>query len=526
MRHHLLATVALSLVASACFSDAEGRRPSGEEMFFPTGLAISPGARVLYVANSDFDLRFKAGTVIALDLAKIRDDVAPILSGLDAGEAADAVCASAGRDANPDPWRSPGPCSAFPLPPFVRASVLTGAFASGLLLLRDEASNRARLFAPVRGDPSITYFDVEDDSQLAAGEAPSFSLACDTDQDGFCGDAHRIGRDPERNLRGVQLPADPIGIAATADGRAIVTAHQTQNAASLITHDFNTTPQLHYFASRLPDGPTGIAAIPPPAMIGPATDAAADAGIGFHYDPGFALTYRRSAEVSFLRFYPDTGAVPPRPFVFRTDSFAIQTNATGFDSRGLAIVDQARAGCEAGCNGQLACLTACAEDVPLDVFIANRTPPSLIVGQIHTIVQRTTVAGLTAPIANGGSESLTLFDTLPLDFGPSRVVTGNIVTQSGAFETRVFAVCFDSRLVFVIDPVARAIESVIRTGRGPHAIAIDSGIDNGGDSYALLYLGHFTDSYIGIVDLDLRRARSYGQMIASIGLPTPPKGSK
>ncbi|MFP6686437.1 MAG: hypothetical protein VB934_17085 [Polyangiaceae bacterium] len=526
MRPRLAITFAISLLASGCFTNADGQKPSAEEMFFPTGLAMSFAGRVLYIANSDFDLRYSGGSVLALDLKQLRGDVAPVAAELGAGNSSEVACAAAGRESNANPWLNPGPCSAFPLAPYVRASALTGAFASGLLHLKDEATNRARLFAPVRGDPSVTFFEVEDDSQLGPNDEPSFLLACDTDDAGFCGDEHRIGRDPERNLRGVQLPADPIGIAATVDGRAVVTAHQTEQAASLITHDFQTTPQLDYFASNLAAGPTDVTTIPPPAMLEPARSAAADAGLGFHYDPGFALTYRETAEISFLRFFSDSGAIPPRPFIFRTDTFPITTNLGGYDSRGMAIVDQNRRSCESICDGALDCLVACAENNPLDVFIANRTPPSLIIGQIHSVVHRTWVGGLSEPVVHGGAETLTLFDTLPLDFGPSRVITGDIVTPAGALEPRVFVVCFDSRLVFAVNPTTRTIESVIRTGRGPHAVLVDTGTDDDGTPYSLLYVGHFTDSYIGVVDLHQGHPSTYGQMIASIGLPTPPKGSK
>jgi len=86
----------------------------------------------------------------------------------------------------------------------------------------------------------------------------------------------------------------------------------------------------------------------------------------------------------------------------------------------------------------------------------------------------------------------------------------------------VFGVAFDSRKVFIYDPEARRTEAVIHTGRGPHAIAIDTGVPGTAD-VAFLYVAHFSDSYIGVVDLDMRHRRTFGQMFASIGNPTPPK---
>jgi hypothetical protein len=248
----------------------------------------------------------------------------------------------------------------------------------------------------------------------------------------------------------------------------------------------------------------------------------------FQYRRGFVLTFRSSAEIDVLRFQPDSGSAPPRPFLTRAEAVAVTTNSEGFDSRGVVVLDGERKRCESACAGvapaeELDCLVACAENVPLEVYAANRTPPSLLVGRLECTASYSGV-GDEAVLA-GAFETLFFFDTLPLSFGPSRVEVGRIVNDQGRFEERVFAVAFDSRSVFVIDPALARVEKIIRTGRGPHDIAIDSGLE-GGQPYSLLYVGHFTDSYIGVVDLDLRRAATYGQMVASIGVPTPPKESR
>jgi hypothetical protein len=65
------------------------------------------------------------------------------------------------------------------------------------------------------------------------------------------------------------------------------------------------------------------------------------------------------------------------------------------------------------------------------------------------------------------------------------------------------------------------VESIIHTGRGPHAIAFDTA-----DDHSHLYVAHFTDSYVGVVDLDQRHAATFGQMFATLGVPTPPTEAK
>jgi hypothetical protein len=523
------ALVALAaLGATGCFTDADGRMPDLNSLYFPTALVASPGLSTLYVANSDFDLQYSGGWVQALDLAKIRSHATVIADALAQEQSAAEACRAAGRTQNTDSWLHPGPCSAFPVAPYVIRNAAIGAFASGLLLTHNPEGEGARLFTSVRGDPSITYFDVHDDRGTQEALAPSqFRLECAAEDDGFCGNAHRLGQDRDDTLRGIQLPADPVGLAATKDGVAIVAAHQSQSAASLVVNSWQDTPYLSYFASNLASGPTEVAAIPEPAFVAVAETEAAAAGITFSYQRGFAVTFRNAAELTVMRYVPDSGAVPPRPFIQRTASVPITANADGADSRGVAILDRQRRECELACNTvleSLNCLTACAEQVPMQIFIANRSPASLVIGQIETFVNTVDLAGESVPTST--VEEIYFYDSVPLGFGPSRVEVGQIIGPDGQLEDRIFAVCFDSRRVFSFDPVNQRIDSVIHTGRGPHDIAFDTGVDAEGEPFSLMVVGHFTDSYLGVVDLDMRRPLTFGQMFASVGTPTPPKESK
>jgi hypothetical protein len=48
----------------------------------------------------------------------------------------------------------------------------------------------------------------------------------------------------------------------------------------------------------------------------------------------------------------------------------------------------------------------------------------------------------------------------------------------------------------------------------------------GEDPHAFLYVGHFTDSYLGVVDLDMSHPETFGTLFASIGIPIPPLESR
>ena len=163
----------------------------------------------------------------------------------------------------------------------------------------------------------------------------------------------------------------------------------------------------------------------------------------------------------------------------------------------------------------MACLEECA-GVPIKVYVANRAPSTLLVGETRPN------QGLFS------TDDLPRFqESVPLTFGPSRVHVGQVIGLDGEPKKRVFVVCFDSRKVGIYNPVTRAIEDWIETGRGPHAFVTELGKDpkTGEPSYAHAYVAHFTDSYLGVIDLDQRNA-TFGSVLATIGRPAAPRASK
>jgi DNA-binding beta-propeller fold protein YncE len=152
------------------------------------------------------------------------------------------------------------------------------------------------------------------------------------------------------------------------------------------------------------------------------------------------------------------------------------------------------------------------------VYVSNRAPASVLIGTLAS--DKTYVSGT--------SELPAFTDSLPLTQGPSRVVLGKVrvpgTTYSDAhgtfdLEQRVFIVCFDSRRIYLYDPVRQVVDAIVTTGRGPFALAID-------EQRGLGYVAHFTDSYLGVISLDQRFPNNYAQIIASVGIPTPPRASK
>jgi hypothetical protein len=340
-----------------------------------------------------------------------------------------------------------------------RDSVVIGAFATDIQL----STTGSRLFVPVRGDATLTWMDVANDllptpsgASYAAGASANdtastyypFFLDCGRDTTGRCDAAHHAGtlNDPG-NTRQVSMPGEPFGMAQSDDGTAIAITHQTQTETSLFLtgvvpgagtsfDDFD--PSIQYVLQGVPLGGIGIVSIPHDLAAVPNDPANP-------LRPAFLQSNDSTAQIDLLRYYTDEGyqglfdggaAVDAgaavavgssnlRPFLIDEQTFEVSVNSSGTNSRGMAIDPTPRRACElalpAGTPTTDPAYIACAQ-LPARVFIANRSPASLIYGQIG------------APNGNDGTynpDALSLSGNVPLTAGPSNVYLAPIVDQSG-----------------------------------------------------------------------------------------------
>lgn len=573
--HPLSRLVASALLAVGCYSAGDGQTPPEDRIYFPVGLALANQSKHLLVANSDFDLQYNAGTLNVLDVNALEPLVTvPCASDADCA-AASARCREEAPEGSDCDSRlvcstsrglcvtdsnnvcgsslserdlkaqllSPGACDYIDpahLPnggTLLRSEVQIGSFATDVIyrerppafaMLNEGESLVGRAFIPVRGDATLHWIDVGADGSLACGQGSNNE----------CDDLHRAGNHEEENTRDLRLGPEPFAVDASPDGGAVLVTNQTTGTVSLFVNDWSTAvgASLQFAVTGLALRPMGIAALPIPAYA---------AALGGYYPPGFLVTFRNAPEVDLVRYYDDRntslkdsdGTPVARPYAARTGFAGIRVNSVGSDSRGIAVDSAVRTEAEAkcfeaagldpsctvdgNCLGSVAadkvaafksCLNAASAN-PLDVFVANRSPATLLLGR-------------TTPVLNAleSTELPNFYDSVPLTLGPSRVVIGNIVTgvdEQGnrVLERRVFVVCFDSRRIFVYDPLRRRMDAEIVTGRGPHALAVD-------EEHGWLFVGHFTDSFIGVVSLDRRFPKTYGTTLAIIGKPTPPRASK
>lgn len=516
-----LAASSFTLLASACFPLGDGVSPPLDSVNYPVGVTLSTSGDRLYVANSDFDLRYNGGTVLAIDAAATREllptwcrseDDCPSrhtcsgASGSLWGVCVDrqqSPCGALGDKGLAEQAFTPGRCNPVNLQgsDLVVAGVKTAPFSTDIRYVPfqgEDGQRRARLLLPVRGDASLHWMDVEGSKgefrDLDCGQAQSSDGAS-------CDERHRVGNeDSEGSSAGSKLPPEPASIGVSGDGRAAIIGHQTLGRLALFTNR-DDRPRLEEVFEGVGYSPMSTAALPAPRVT----------------EPGHLG--------DFLVSYLLSSTVDPRPYVELIRAWSGPENAylqrggrayltstqTGHDSRGIVVDTSEREACTNACDCPdpetcLPCTQACT-NAPISVFLASRGPDSLVVGAISD--------------KEGSSEEgrLPNFNTtVSLRGGPSRLTTGAIINELGDHERRVFVLSFDTGTMTIYNPALGEVESRVTVGRGPQSVAVDS--QNG-----LAYVAVFTDSYISVVDLDKRHS-TFGHVLLNLGTPTPPVSSK
>jgi len=467
----LLLAVGLAsvLTQGGCYSSGAGQDPNDNAFYFPVGLAVSPSGNTLFVVNSDFDLRFNAGTLQALDMKAIRAAVD------------DCIAKPTGDGCYDYSTRSTRV-----LGNTVLASVRIGAFAADVTAVRLYADKRqvdplpetkGRVLIPVRGDASLTYVDfTEGDRSITldcgGGAAKSGSS---------CTPPFHVGPDANANNRGLTLEGEPFSVSVAkwapvvpapaddngnppsgdprASGGLAAVVHQSTGDVSVIVHaqlaGAPGTPRLAFTLNGLPPGGTSIAAL----------DIVEGVSATRPFTPRFIVTNRAQASVSIVSFVRDK-AIDDRGFLVLSDVVPINTNSAGWDSRGV-VVDPPSEG----------------ETRPIRVFLSNRQPASLIIGNIDPVTKR-----------------LHFYENVPLPIGPARLTRAVINGVDGKPHTRVFVASFDARSLVSYDPDARKVGNVLDVGRGPYALAVAP--SKAATEKNLGFVANFSDSNIQVIDLD------------------------
>ncbi len=233
-----------AFVLAACTASAEDVRPPENELYFPTGMAMSPDDGVLFVTSANSDLRYDSGTIAAIDVETVDRVVTAYKTS---GEIADGCTAD---------QESTGTIECEEAGFLIGGGgVRIGNFTSALGV-QDKGGGNLRLLVPVRGDPSVTWVEWDGAARaLSCGGGQGFEL-CDGD--------HRLTRLRD-DAELPELPAEPFAVYVDSVAEIAVVTHLSSGTVSLVDSPSAGTPVLADAVSGLfggsgtARGATGVA---------------------------------------------------------------------------------------------------------------------------------------------------------------------------------------------------------------------------------------------------------------------------
>lgn len=441
--------LALALGPSGLGCGGGGATPPPGRIHFPTAVTMSPvddalgASRFLFVASSNFDLRFVHGSLAVYDLEILN---ASLDSQACRNEDADR-CGILPAEDDRDDLAGLG---IVPVPGLLVSEVHTGSYSAGLTIAEARASDAAwRLYMPVRSDANLTFVDVAADGRLRCGD--DFAVAGAPYE---CRQAFRSGDDVTANARGIALPPDPLAIQVGPLSDLVTGADPGAGTYVLLAHRAGAL-------SLFFDAPTGDSARPVLVhTLSGFPDELADVA----FDPTTKLAWMPSAFDPFVAragvAFDGATASPERSYLFdagvlRVSSAVDTGTATRGDTRAIRFdprPDRRRA------------------------YVISRRPRALLTVDI-----------------DDSAGKIEVNDIIPVGLGPSKIELALFPTPAGE-RLLAFVSCFDSRDLYVIDVDAGLLVGVVRAIGGPFDLAVDVPRQR-------LYVTDFRQSVMRVFDL-------------------------
>jgi hypothetical protein len=424
-----LAVVSLLGGLSACA--ASSPEPPSNDPYFPAALQLTPDGATLFVASANADLKYGAGAIHAYDLAT----VAQLVDAWQGGEGslpAGCTASTTRRELADCPSTVSGARASY-----VVAAVQIGNFVSGLGLQTLDTGEE-RVFATVRGDPSLTFLDWNPGAGvLDCGGSGSFPR---------CDAAHRL-----EALRGdldEPFSPEPFGVGVDGPGESAVITHLATGLLTLVRAPIDGSPP------ELTDQLTGIWAPNTSGFISAVSAAPRRPGdpAGFFY-----VTSRSEARVNMVRAAPDAqgldiGRLVLAGFFFYSPS----PGGSGIDAdaRGLAFT--------ASGDRMVMVSRSPSSLLTIDTSLdAQGRPRNAVIGQVEICSQASGVA----------------------------------IDERADGRLLAYVPCFSSGEVWAVDLVEQRLAQVMRVGRGPAAVAVDK-------THKLAYVAEYGQDTITVIDLD------------------------
>jgi DNA-binding beta-propeller fold protein YncE len=463
-----------TLLATGCSFGESGVPPPMDRLFLPTGIAVDPTSDWLYVVNSNFDLRFNAGTVTAVDLRKTAEDRRRTDWG---------VCPPGQFvPSDKDPTRF---CCRDLLERGIlncnergyidgRSTVRIGSFGGAVRVqtLARTGEPARRLYVAVRAEPSITFID-------ATLTGNGVTLRC---QDGELGKNHlcedgwkvRLGGPADGTGR---LPEEPYALVIDDKLKALYVGHLFEGVSSIDL--CGPKPRLAGIAQRvfahpaqgvttmtLSDPDVAGSSLLATGAVGVVGTAAAEVRTLFLGDASATTCPADPTSHRDLTLVPGEGFYSSAFFPGGKDIRGVIPSPDGRRLYLLHRNDRRNFGRD-----------------PASVVAVDRTPDA------------------------AGNPANRAVDAVEVCAGGMEMAAHD--SGRGA---RLFVVCFESGQLYVVDPVLFEVTAIINAGRGPNTLVFPS------NDRTVAYMGGFTDNSVSVIDLAPGSPTEY-RVVQRIGFP-------
>jgi DNA-binding beta-propeller fold protein YncE len=512
-----LAAVTSAAVAG-CGLNQQGVLPPEDTIAFPASAVTDKSGEWMFITNSNADLRYNDGTLLALRLGRAAADRAR--GGVtDADGSLVEAAAVCPRVNYVHPLgESPDFCCIDPLDPYILmcderryvesgATVRIGSFAAGMLRQDPTCGIRAadmkcaggctpdavggdvpsRLLIAVRGDTSLTYIDVMPEEKDAYGNVTApLMLDCvgGADRDNGepfapCDENHRVVETeaalalttPDTDPPPVRFPDEPYALAIDEVNGLLYVGH----LAGATNRPFSGGVSLFDVAAV--DG-----SMPAPRFIAPfnifAPNTTGQVGVtSVRWEPrrGVFATSRYLPLVSGLATTNALGCphrsdgAPIREIAVFGNGDNFGTTLNGTETRGIELVDQ-------------------------HAFVLQRVPPTVVSFYEGTANQFIEVC-----------QSPTFLHKHPR---PDPMED----PEPASLDTRLFVTCSDGGEVYVINPFIPKVERIFNVGRAPAGLVFPP------NDPTVAYVVGFGDNNISVVDIEPGSPTQY-HVVQRIGFP-------
>lgn len=482
----------VGFVFSGCGFGESGITPPSDRLFLPTGMAADPDTDFLYVVNSNSDLRYNAGTLIAVDLTKVLASVErysdrtsyPLPScgktrfSREEKVAANYCC----RDVIDTTTVN---CHERQ---FIQeaATVQIGSFGGSVVLQPFEKNgvSMRRLYMAVRAEPSITYADV----RLQSGQVSIRCTGSRTDETvqpahAFCDDNWRIRRPAGATVGSFVLSEEPHRLLLDSSQSALYIGHLTVTANNMLEGGGISTIDVCH-----PELPTSPRFAGQARIVFPDKNSQSVGALSLSPEGPINVfaTARYSPEISGLVFRSGQSACPadasevvPRELSLVPSEYFLSAAflPAGTDVRGILFSDD-----------------------NLTAYILHRDAPDLISNP-------SALVAIDRRIREDGSRSNQPIGILKVCNGPSEMVA-----HDAGYGKRLYVTCYDDAQIYVIDPHAWRVEAIIDVGRSPASLVFLP------LHPTVAVVASFTGNHLSVIDLDWASPTRH-RVVHRIGLP-------